>query len=291
MNRQNLISVGVPVYNAEKTISRCLDSIINQSYSNLEIIISDNNSTDRTLEICKSYADVDSRIILIKQESNIGPARNFAYVLERSRGTYFCWVASDDMRSADFLQLNHEFLANNPEAAASTSPHEFLVNSSESILGKSLSLCGEFDFRVGKFLSDPWNSHALFYSLYKKEKLQDYPKLGENFLGWDWAIIFYVSLFGNFHRINQGMISLESGGQSNRHDALRMSGVKGVKYLYPLSNFVFFVLITTWRKKPSLLLQELKPLTFLSLRILRYEYQLLKHKLKLQVESITSIVK
>ena len=291
MNRQNLISVGVPVYNAEKTISRCLDSIINQSYSNLEIIISDNNSTDRTLEICKSYADVDSRIILIKQESNIGPARNFAYVLERSHGTYFCWVASDDMRSTDFLQLNHEFLANNPEAAASTSPHEFLVNSSESILGKSLSLCGEFDFRVGKFLSDPWNSHALFYSLYKKENLQDYPKLGENFLGWDWAIIFYISLFGNFHRINQGMISLQSGGQSNRHDALSMSGVKGVKYLYPLSTFVFFVIITTWRKKPSLLLKELKPLTLLSLRILRYEYQLLKHKLKLQVESITSTVR
>ena len=284
MSSQSLISVGIPVYNSEKTISRCLESILGQTHLNVEIIISDNNSTDRTFEICKSYAKKDARVVVYKQESNIGPARNFAFVLEKSSGEFFCWVGSDDVRSSDFLQLNYTFLENNLGAVASTSPHEFLNYSSQPIVGKAFSLCGEFNVRVTKFLSDPWNSHALFYSLYRRKYLDNYPKLGQNFFGWDWAIIFYVSIFGNMHRVNQGLISLQSGGQSDRPDALKMSGVKGMKYLYPLSNFASLVLVATFKTQPLLLFSELRLLTFLHFQIMKYEYQLMKHKFKMQVK-------
>lgn len=284
MSQQILISVGIPVYNAEKTISRCLESILYQTYSNLEIVISDNNSTDRTFEICKSYSEMDSRIILIRQEVNIGPAGNFATVFENSHGTYFCWVASDDYRSQDFVELNHDFLENNQSAAASTSPHEFLVNSTELIRGRAMSLCGILDSRVENFLQNPWNSHALFYSLYRRESIMDFPKLGENFFGWDWAIIFHTLLHGNMHRIEKGLIYLQSGGQSDRTNALRMSGVSGLKYLSPLVDFSHFVLISIFKIQPFLCLRVVKLLSILSFKIFRYEYFLVKHLIKLKLK-------
>jgi glycosyltransferase involved in cell wall biosynthesis len=280
MFEQHLISVGIPVYNGEKTIARCLNSILSQTHRNLEIIISDNNSDDRTFEICRFYAELDSRVVLIRQETNIGPAGNFAYVFEKSRGKYFCWVASDDMRSADFLEHNLRFLEMNPLAAASTSPHIFISGSVEAVSGKPFSLSGSLTNRVLDFLRDPWSSHALFYSLYRRDSLCCFPKLGQNFLGWDWAIVFYVLRQGNMNRIHEGLISLQTGGQSDRSDALRMSGVKGIKYIYPLSNFVHFVLLSSFKHKPSLVVKEFSLLCKLNLRILKYEYSLLKHKLR-----------
>ena len=288
MLEQNLISVGIPVYNGEKTIARCLDSILAQTHRNLEIIISDNNSNDRTFEICRSYAELDSRIILTKQDTNIGPAGNFAYVFEKSRGEYFCWVASDDMRSSDFLEHNLCFLERNSLAAASTSPHKFISGSFEAVNGKPFSLSGSLTNRILDFLRDPWNSHALFYSLYRRQCLCSFPKLGQNFLGWDWAVIFYVLLHGSMNRIHEGLISLQTGGQSDRSDALRMSGVKGIKFIYPLSNFVHFVLFSTLKHKPSLVFKEFNLLCLLNLRILNYEYLLLKHKLRTYLKKFSS---
>ncbi len=285
MPGQSLISVGIPVYNAEGTIARCLDSILGQTHHNLEIIISDNNSDDRTFEICKSYSEFDSRIKLIKQQTNIGPAGNFAYVLEKSRGEFFCWVASDDIRSLDFLEHNQNFLKNKPLAAASTSPHRFISDSLEPVSGKPCALSGSFRNRVLDFLRDPWNSHALFYSLYRRECLCSFPKLGQNFFGWDWAVIFHVLHHGSMNRINEGLISLQTGGQSNRSDALRMSGVKGIKYIYPLWNFNNFVLLSSLKHDPTLILKEFKLLLILNFRILEYEFLLFKHRLRKWVKN------
>lgn len=278
---QNLVSIGIPVFNGEKTISRCLESVLGQSYSNLEIIISDNNSTDQTFEICRTFAERDSRIVLVRQEANIGPAGNFASVFQKSSGKYFCWVASDDYRSLDFIQQNLDFLENNSSAVASTSPHEFLLGHSKSVLGENISLSGEIDSRVTAFLNNPWNSHALFYSLYRRESLEDYPKLGHNFLGWDWAIIFHSLLLGNIQRIDKGLISLQSGGQSDRTDALRMSGVSGLKFAFPLFDFMNFTLKAVIKRRPFLSIKMIRPLSHLGYEVLKYEYLLFKHFLKI----------
>ena len=90
------ISIGFPVYNGELFLKKALDSLLNQTYSNFELIISDNNSTDSTQRICQEYAKNDDRIRYIKQEKNIGPYPNFYFVLSQSKGKYFMWAAADD---------------------------------------------------------------------------------------------------------------------------------------------------------------------------------------------------
>lgn len=89
------ISIIVPVYNAEKTISRCVDSIICQSYKNLEIILVDDGSSDNSYNICKSYTKKDARIKLFHQENQgVSAARN--YGLNNVTGEYCTFVDSDD---------------------------------------------------------------------------------------------------------------------------------------------------------------------------------------------------
>ena len=91
----HLISVIVPIYNREKYLRTCLDSIVNQSYKNLEIILVDDGSTDDSVTICEEYATDDLRIKIIRQENQgVAAARNAG--LRQAAGQYVGFVDSDD---------------------------------------------------------------------------------------------------------------------------------------------------------------------------------------------------
>lgn len=104
MIEKSLVSVIVPIYNAEKYLKRCLDSIINQTYSNLDIILIDDGSTDSSLEICREYVWNDSRIQLYCQE-NRGPSAARNTGLDHMRGEYIVFVDSDDFISLTFVEV------------------------------------------------------------------------------------------------------------------------------------------------------------------------------------------
>ena len=92
---KQLISIIVPIYNVEPYLKRCLDSIINQTYQNLEIILVDDGSADRSGRICDDYAAKDSRIIVIHQKNaGISAARNAG--IDIAKGDYIQFVDSDD---------------------------------------------------------------------------------------------------------------------------------------------------------------------------------------------------
>lgn len=96
------VSVIVPVYNVEKYISDCIRSIVNQDYSNLEIIIVDDGSTDGSLKICKKYAETDSRIKFFhKQNEGAGAARNFG--IDCATSDFITFVDGDDILESDYV--------------------------------------------------------------------------------------------------------------------------------------------------------------------------------------------
>lgn len=103
-NAEPIISIGMPVFNGEKFISEAISSLLAQTESRFELIISDNFSTDDTYAICKSYAYRDSRIKLIKQKQNLGALANFKAVLALAKADYFLWAACDDIWSVDWLE-------------------------------------------------------------------------------------------------------------------------------------------------------------------------------------------
>lgn len=104
MNGQPRLSIGLPVYNGEKYLAESLDALLGQSYTDYELIISDNASTDATAEICGRYQSLDSRIRYFRQPRNIGAAPNHHFVFAEARGELFKWAAADDLYARDLLE-------------------------------------------------------------------------------------------------------------------------------------------------------------------------------------------
>lgn len=97
------ISVIVPIYNADKYLARCIDSIVNHTYHNLEIILVDDGSVDQSLKICEQYAKNDTRIKIIYQHNQgVSVARNNG--ISHATGEYICFVDADDFVSKDYCQ-------------------------------------------------------------------------------------------------------------------------------------------------------------------------------------------
>jgi glycosyltransferase involved in cell wall biosynthesis len=111
------VSIGMPVFNGEPFIREALNSLLAQTYSEFELIISDNASTDGTEAICREYAAKDKRIRYVRQPTNRGALANFQFVLDEAVGEYFMWAATDDLwdvrwiESLFFVASRHQCLA------------------------------------------------------------------------------------------------------------------------------------------------------------------------------------
>ena len=265
-----LVSIGIPLYNSEKTLRIALESLLNQTYSNIEFIISDNGSTDFTASICREYQVVDQRIIFYQQNSNIGPTENFNFVLKLSKGDFFMWAAGDDIKSLDFVEVNLRYLLSNPKSVASTSPniHENQENIPENFINYSLE--GSKLMRFRSFFKLPGASHGIFYSLIRTEVIKSCPYISSKmFWAWDWSVILFLANFGSVHRNAQGYTIFGSEGVSRKGNIYKSLGIHGIHRLFPFIKFNKTVIDMTgnWPRREryfvAYLLIELNLKTFL----------------------------
>ena len=108
------VSVGLPVYNGEQYIRESIECILAQTYTDLELILVDNASTDSTRHICEEYVKRDRRVRYFRQERNVGLARNSNRAFELATGEYFKWTTHDDLHGPDFLARCVEVLDRDP---------------------------------------------------------------------------------------------------------------------------------------------------------------------------------
>jgi glycosyltransferase involved in cell wall biosynthesis len=97
------VTLGMPVYNGERFLEETLRALLAQTYTDFEIIISDNASTDATAAVCKRYVAADRRIKYFRETENRGAAWNYNRVVELASGEYFKWAAHDDLITPDYL--------------------------------------------------------------------------------------------------------------------------------------------------------------------------------------------
>lgn len=114
---EKLITAGIPVYNGEKFIAQTLESIINQTYKNLEIIVSDNGSNDTTVEIVKEFMKRDSRISLNQNLENLGYSGNLNKIIELASSEYIAIYHADDVYESTIVEEQVKFLDENKELA------------------------------------------------------------------------------------------------------------------------------------------------------------------------------
>jgi glycosyltransferase involved in cell wall biosynthesis len=109
-----ILSIGLPIYNRAGLLRKSIDSLLDQTFKDFDLIISDNASTDDTEAICREYAQRDRRIRYYRNASNIGAPRNFNRTFELSSGKYFKWATSDDLCGPHLLELALCVLERNP---------------------------------------------------------------------------------------------------------------------------------------------------------------------------------
>ena len=98
-----LVSVGIPTFNRANLLVKCLNSVLQQSYENIEVIVSDNMSSDSTPDVCLEFMNQDQRVKTYRQTANIKVVPNFDYVRRKSKGEYFMLLGDDDWIDTEFI--------------------------------------------------------------------------------------------------------------------------------------------------------------------------------------------
>lgn len=170
-----LISVIVPIYNVEKYIHRCVDSIIHQTYKNLEIILVDDGSLDRCGEICDEYGKKDARIVVIhKKNGGLSDARNAG--LDVMHGSYVAFVDSDDWIELEMYQKLYENMKYFDSDMAFGGVKEVVFNQNEDEKFVKISNYGKIPFvedniaSMKRYFHSSWAAWGKLYkaSLYEK---------------------------------------------------------------------------------------------------------------------------
>jgi glycosyltransferase involved in cell wall biosynthesis len=111
------LSIGLPVLNGAAHLREALHSVLDQTFSDFELIISDNASTDGTEEICRDVASSDQRVRYIRQPKNLGASANFNFAMNAATGYYFKWFAHDDVLAPTYFEKCLRVLDDSPTAA------------------------------------------------------------------------------------------------------------------------------------------------------------------------------
>ncbi len=115
-----LVSVGMPTRNGEHRVPAAIESALAQRYENIQVVISDNASTDGTEEVCRALAAADPRIRYHRQPENIGLFNNFVAVMHLAEGELFCWLGDDDEVNPAFIERSAEVLVADPARVLAT---------------------------------------------------------------------------------------------------------------------------------------------------------------------------
>ena len=110
------VSVGLPVYNGADHVAEAIDSVLAQTYRDLELVICDNASSDRTEEICRRLAHRDPRVRFYRNDENLGATGNFRRTFELARGEFFNWLSHDDLLAPKYVEQCIGVLEHSPES-------------------------------------------------------------------------------------------------------------------------------------------------------------------------------
>ncbi len=248
------VFIGMAVYNGQKTLVEAIDSVLNQSFTEFTLFISDDTSTDSTPEICRAYAEKDSRIRYYRQEKNLGMLPNLKFLLDQANGDLFTWVDADDVREKDFLKVCVEAIEKNNVPIACT------VVADIDSYGRNIreltelsELSGSPSMRqVAKFVLQPeiFGKGNLMYSVFKTDIAKQLWDISPQKMEWGSDYHFCLALISRFPIFidNQVLFKKRVGGVSSRDASkndspieVRRLVLKNPKnYMFPFGRFTLY---------------------------------------------------
>ena len=295
--KQVKLTIGIPVYNGEKFLEEKITSILNQDFTDFELIISDNASTDSTKEICNNFATNDKRVRFFSHKKNLGVTWNFDFILKKAKGEYFMWTATDDKILPGFYEKNIDILEKNPNIACSASQVKYFGKNrnywverstrrsfkklTKKIIGRFQNLqnypaSGTFESKFRYYLKLRGHHH-IFYGMYRTEQLKKIWLLDVNFtVGNDLITMLSMLRFGDFHVIDEVMMERYDGGVSagGFYDLMKsqkLNFIKTISFNYPFTRWCFrnFGYAVCLKNLDLFVIWNLEPLFFLIVNIIR----------------------
>ncbi len=287
------ITVGIPVFNGEKSIQKSIDSVLSQTFLDFELIISDNGSTDSTSLICKEYEKKDKRIRYIRHEKNMGGLYNFKLLLDESKTEYFVWLAADDYWDSTFLEKNFSVLKKNHNIVCSVSQVEYFGNNMDywkkrSMVGpfkifrktieryqnlQNYPTSGTFESKFRYYLKLRGHHHA-FFGMYRTEQLKK--SFGEAEISIDLTTMLNALRLGDFHVVDEILMHRYDGGVSaqgffQHKKAKKLNFIEAISSNYPFTKWCFrnFGYALCLKNLDLFVIWNLEPLFFLIVNIIR----------------------
>ena len=197
------VSIGLPVYNGERFLAGAIASILAQTYTEFELIICDNASTDRTGEICRGFASNDPRVRYHRQPRNLGATANFNRCFELASGEYFKWAADDDLLEPRFLEACVDALDDDPGAVLSQSLVKVVDETDRLIEIYDHSAYGTSSPRPSERLSGRLRGTCLeVFGLIRSDVLRE-SALIQSYIGSDRALLVDLALRGRFALVSE----------------------------------------------------------------------------------------
>lgn len=252
----SIVTIGLPVHNGEETIKKTLDSIMTQTFTDFQLIISDNCSTDNTAKICEEYSNNKYKITYFRQKKKICTLENFKFILDSTNSKYFVWLAADDWWNPRFLEKNINILQKNKKIVGSISkifnedldPKQKQQQGIKKIIKKILfpigptvlnPITGKFQNKVRFYLKN--SSCNISYSVFRTNELKK-GFINNIFLGSDWALNLTMLRFGDISVIDEKLMFRSSQGTSSR-DIVSLSFDFNKKFygkIFPWSPFTYW---------------------------------------------------
>jgi glycosyltransferase involved in cell wall biosynthesis len=206
---QPLVSIGLPVFNGEEFIKQALDSLVTQTFTDFELIICDNASTDNTSEICKEYVRRDNRVHYYRNPKNLGAPMNYNRTVKLSRGKYFKWAAADDVHASDYLKKCVEVLDKDSSIVLCHSKI-YRINECGVVDGKyehTMRIDSpKIQERFGDLISLMTNICFPMFGLMRKDILEK-TRLHGDYRGADANFLAELSLYGRLHEVPEYLFS------------------------------------------------------------------------------------
>jgi len=252
-NKKPKVTIGLPVYNGEKYLAIALNSLLNQTFRDFEIIISDNASTDNTPIISKKFCQKDNRVKYIKHEKNLGSTKNFMYILNKAETQYFMWAASDDYLDPQFLEKNLKVLDTNENIIGSISNVEFVGENLPNMY-KSNENGTTFQYLIKHLplptasLSEKVSFHLRYnrgmstYSVFRIEILKKCI-IKRRHCGWDQTMVLNTLKYGDLYVMNDILMYRTVEGETSDPSQItrwKRYGIPYIEILFLVIPFTFF---------------------------------------------------
>jgi glycosyltransferase involved in cell wall biosynthesis len=215
---QHLVTIGIPTFNRVELLIRAINSARKQSYKKIEIIISDNYSSDGTEDLCRHQEKEDERIIYLRQPLNTGAAENFNRLLDVARGDFFMWLGDDDWIDSDYVEKCLSKFKNNSKLILVGGKPQYYRKGVFAYDGRLFDCC---QIKPNQRLQSYYNNvtdNGIFYGLFRTDVVRSL-RLTHT-LGGDWHFIAQALISGSSMMIASTSVHRELGGASESYKKL-----------------------------------------------------------------------